>query len=247
MSRNEVAWKYGIYGAAVTTMFSIHLCLISADPIKPVQWIGWAIVGLGVGIITIFVAIDLCIRKKQTTLSSWYLTRPIIRDLAAGSIFTLLISLWIFESYERDYNLYLIQYFSPVILFTLAIVHYLLNRLADRLTNQETKRHLTALSELWNSAVNTLQPEEAKLLGGVILKGDLVQSDATSKRIMWLINHKLKEISVREENGMKDVLYLDPVTKRYWELTYPQSTAEENGPPLLTNISIERAWGRFNL
>ena len=65
------------------------------------------------------------------------------------------------------------------------------------------------------------------------------------KRIDWLINNKLVEISVNG-NGW-EALYQDPNDRRYWLLTYPQSHMHGGGPPLLKAVTEKEAKEIFNV
>ena len=47
-----------------------------------------------------------------------------------------------------------------------------------------------------------------------------MQSDAACNRIEWLLNNRLKKISINEQ---LESLYVDLPDNRYWLLTYPDS------------------------
>ncbi len=67
MNRRIIAKIYAYAGTIITTWFGIALNIQGFDPLWPVQWIGWAFVGLAIGVITLFVAAELC-RKKLKLL-----------------------------------------------------------------------------------------------------------------------------------------------------------------------------------
>lgn len=84
---------------------------------------------------------------------------------------------------------------------------------------------------------------EADLAGRWTTSGNRTETDDTCKRIEWLIAEKLQKLAT-DSSGW-NVLYLDPVDARYWELTYPQSHAHGGGPPRLTHLSNEEAQSRY--
>lgn len=65
-----------------------------------------------------------------------------------------------------------------------------------------------------------------------------VRGDQACRIIAHLVENHL--ILVGEREGAWTKLYLDPMTGRYWEHTYPQSYMHGAGPPALTSISKER-------
>jgi len=140
MNRKTIARVYASIGAVITTIFAILLSILSADPIQPVQWIGWAFVGQATGLIILFVAADLYRRKEEVTISNItvsesYVNLPIIKDFYAASALLILIMLLISGIYEDDYMDKMVSDFSWKIFLVLAITHYSLNRLVKRLMN----------------------------------------------------------------------------------------------------------------
>lgn len=74
--------------------------------------------------------------------------------------------------------------------------------------------------------------DEVEIDGRWDLKDGKVVSDATSRRIQWLIENYLVRLGT-DPTGW-DVLYRDPADTRFWELTNPQSDTHGGGPPRLT-------------
>lgn len=90
-----------------------------------------------------------------------------------------------------------------------------------------------------------LGPCESWVEGAWVFDGSSMETNDACKRIDWLINNKLVEISVHG-NGW-DALYQDPNDRRYWLLTYPQSHMHGGGPPLLKAITEKEAKEIFNV
>lgn len=88
-----------------------------------------------------------------------------------------------------------------------------------------------------------LSNKEVKLIGKWIYENGSVHKDEVSERIEWLINNQLKRIAT-DKSGW-DVLYIDPVDSRLWELIYPESEMQGGGPPTLICISKEEAKQKY--
>ena len=88
-----------------------------------------------------------------------------------------------------------------------------------------------------------LQDTEITLVGSWVQKNGQVIADDTCARIQWLIDNLLLEISVDEETW--SVLYKDPKTNSYWELSYPCSHMHGGGPPLLQRMSESDASKKY--
>jgi hypothetical protein len=90
-----------------------------------------------------------------------------------------------------------------------------------------------------------LSDTENKLIGQWHFENGVMRKDDVTQRIEWLINNRLKKTAT-DTSGW-DVLYTDPVDKRLWELTYPQSEMSGGGPPSLTIISMDEAVKKYPL
>lgn len=93
--------------------------------------------------------------------------------------------------------------------------------------------------------MKTLQPYETDLIGDWVVNGTQIEGDEACKRISWLVAEKIHEIAT-DASGW-DVLFLDPVDGKYWELTYPQSHMHGGGPPRLTNLSVEQVKEKYKI
>lgn len=69
--------------------------------------------------------------------------------------------------------------------------------------------------------------------------------DPVWRRIRWLAANALERVATRE--GGWGVLYRDPADGRLWELTFPQGTLLDGGPPRLETISPEDARRRYDV
>jgi hypothetical protein len=69
--------------------------------------------------------------------------------------------------------------------------------------------------------------------------------DAAWRRIRWLAANALERVAMRE--GGWAVLYRDPADGRLWELTFPQGTLLDGGPPRLETISPDGARRRYDV
>lgn len=88
-----------------------------------------------------------------------------------------------------------------------------------------------------------LRPDEMELDGRWDLKAGAVAGNATSRRIRWLVEHRLLRLG-NDPSGW-DTLYRDPGDGRLWELTYPQSDTHGGGPPRLACIGAEPARAKY--
>ncbi len=84
---------------------------------------------------------------------------------------------------------------------------------------------------------------EMELDGRGDLKDGKIVSDATSRRIQWLIENYLTRLGT-DPTGW-DVLYRDPADTRCWELTYPQSDTHGGGPPRLACLDAGEAARKY--
>lgn len=69
--------------------------------------------------------------------------------------------------------------------------------------------------------------------------------DAAWRRIRWLAANALERVAMRE--GGWAVLYRDPADGRLWELTFPQGTLLDGGPPRLETVSPDGARRRYDV
>ena len=151
MNRRTIAKNYAFAGAIITTIFVVLLSILDTNPImlnaepirNPALLIGLALIGLVTGIITLFVAVDLCRKKDKVTSSNWYVTRPVVRDIQVAGAFTVLTFLLISEVYRNDYEGEVLWDFLFPIFLMSAIVHYFLNYLAEKLENPSTPLYLS--------------------------------------------------------------------------------------------------------
>jgi hypothetical protein len=93
--------------------------------------------------------------------------------------------------------------------------------------------------------MNKLQPDEKRLVGGLIAENGQVRGDAVSERIDWLLSHDLEMISDSPEFGAWRTLYKDPNDGRYWERTYPNSGMHGGGPLELRCMTAEEAAQKY--
>ena len=85
--------------------------------------------------------------------------------------------------------------------------------------------------------------DEVEIDGRWDLKDGKVVSDATSRRIQWLIENYLVRLGT-DPTGW-DVLYRDPSDTRFWELTYPESDTHGGGPPRLACLDAGEAVRKY--
>jgi hypothetical protein len=93
--------------------------------------------------------------------------------------------------------------------------------------------------------MNKLQPDEKRLIGGLIVENGQVRGDAVSERIDWLLSHHLEKISDSPKDGAWETLYRDPNDGRYWERTYPQSEMHGGGPRQLRCMTAGEAAQKY--
>lgn len=89
----------------------------------------------------------------------------------------------------------------------------------------------------------TIRPEETEIKGGWVSQGGRMIADSNCSRIESLLENYLREVA-RDTSGW-DVLYVDPVDGRYWELVYLESNLQGGGPPTLRRLSKESARGKY--
>lgn len=81
----------------------------------------------------------------------------------------------------------------------------------------------------------------------VLLKGENMFGKPfpgeTTKRIRYLQENVLKEISSREGGWI--ILYVDESDGRFWELFYSEYNEHDAGPPSLRNISEAEAKEKY--
>lgn len=91
-----------------------------------------------------------------------------------------------------------------------------------------------------------LVPEEAELIGGVVVVDGRLERDPITKRIDYLVSNVLEHIGESNDNGGWDVLYRDPNDGRLWEKYYPKAEYHGGGPPALRCIEQDEARKRYD-
>lgn len=91
--------------------------------------------------------------------------------------------------------------------------------------------------------MNEIKPDETVFRGRWIDANSKLQPDATCERIDELVRTHLE--AIKSDSSGWDMLYRDPTDGRLWELTYPESSVEGGGPPLLQCISRESALEKY--
>jgi hypothetical protein len=76
-----------------------------------------------------------------------------------------------------------------------------------------------------------------------VLKGNFMQGNEVTIRILWLIENDLKKIT--SDSSGWETLYVDLADNRLWELTYSQSQMHAGGPPSLINITRAEAKRKY--
>ena len=90
-----------------------------------------------------------------------------------------------------------------------------------------------------------LSPRETELNGVWEVKDGRAESDATEKRIHWLLAHSLRRVA--STSGGWQILYIDPKDDRYWELTFPHGEMHGGGPQRLRVLSDGEAIATYHL
>lgn len=91
--------------------------------------------------------------------------------------------------------------------------------------------------------MNKIHPSETELIGSSkVDNGELIPSDVT-KRI-WMLTSEYLELVAQSQTGW-ELLYRDPQDNRLWEESYPQSSLQGGGPPILRCISKDEAKNKF--
>ena len=85
--------------------------------------------------------------------------------------------------------------------------------------------------------MDRLKPDEDFLEGRWELRNGKVVADPVCARIEFLISNILQKISESDDGW--SVLYLDPLSGRYWELKYPDSFSHGGGPSILRVLSSD--------
>lgn len=86
---------------------------------------------------------------------------------------------------------------------------------------------------------------ETKLIGHWEYNDGTMKKDEITARIEALIQNDLLKVAT-DSTGW-DILYIDQLDKRYWELTYTESELQGGGPPTLSLISIEEAKLKYRI
>jgi hypothetical protein len=89
-----------------------------------------------------------------------------------------------------------------------------------------------------------IRPEETSIVGNWVSdeKGGVVGDD-NCRRISDLVQSHLTKLGV-DPSGW-DVLYQDPMDRRFWELLFPQSHLHGGGPPLLRHLEAGAAREKY--
>jgi len=90
-----------------------------------------------------------------------------------------------------------------------------------------------------------LKPEETELHGRWQIIDGKILPDATCNRIDFLVQKYLTKL--KTDCSGWDILYQDPMDKRFWELLYLESDSHGGGPPSLVIIEKEEAKKKYNL
>ncbi len=96
-----------------------------------------------------------------------------------------------------------------------------------------------------DSELRSTSPTETKIEGNWILENGKLIADVSTKRIDYLIKNELIELG-RSTDGWS-VLYRSKEDKRYWELSYADSSLHGGGAPVLTVLSDAAALARYNI
>jgi hypothetical protein len=88
-----------------------------------------------------------------------------------------------------------------------------------------------------------IDSKENEIRGSWIIVGSSIEADQNCKRIEFLKENYLVQMSVSIDGW--ETLYKDPTDNRLWELSYPESELNGGGSPLLRIISIEDASKKF--
>lgn len=110
-----------------------------------------------------------------------------------------------------------------------------------RLAREEWERVVGA----WlATAVNITHEMPDELVGTWLVDASGgVAGDQATNRIWELVRHRFTRIAERDDGWT--VLYRDPETMTYWELTFPHGELQAGGPPKLTKLSAELLGQRY--
>lgn len=88
-----------------------------------------------------------------------------------------------------------------------------------------------------------LTSNEIILSGSWFSQNGQIRADDVSRRIEYLTQNTLKKITMSDDGW--DILYLDPMDGRYWELVYTESSSHGGGAPTLTHLSNSEASKKY--
>ncbi len=91
--------------------------------------------------------------------------------------------------------------------------------------------------------MTAIESNEIEIIGQWHRKDDKIIADQNTKRIEWLVETYLREIS----GGGWETLFQDQHDGRYWELTYPHGEWHGGGPPKLTLLSMVEVKNKYNI
>jgi Immunity protein 27 len=90
-----------------------------------------------------------------------------------------------------------------------------------------------------------IRADEVEIVGDFVRVNGLLEHDANTKRIYWLIENHLTFVAF--DGSGWETLYRDPSDGRFWERTYPHSELQGGGPPALLVTSEQAAAQKYNL
>jgi hypothetical protein len=90
-----------------------------------------------------------------------------------------------------------------------------------------------------------IDPTETVLAGRWVMQDGCMVGDAIEQRIGALVAGYLFELR-RAADGW-EVLYRDPATAAFWELTYPSGEMHGGGPRLLRRIDATEALSKYGV
>jgi hypothetical protein len=90
-----------------------------------------------------------------------------------------------------------------------------------------------------------IKPEEQEIIGNWVLDKGKVVADNQCKRVYELVEIHLTYICAHKSGW--DKLYRDPISGRYWEKVYLDSTAHGGGPPSLIFLSNKDAHSKYEI
>lgn len=90
-----------------------------------------------------------------------------------------------------------------------------------------------------------IRQDETEIIGNWIEVEGRVIGDERCERIELLTNEYLEKIGFSSESGGWNILFRDPLDKRFWERTYPYSNWHGGGPATLISISQDEAKAKY--